>query len=181
MGDAQAFSYELCQSIKAILAEDGEKPEWSDRTIAAIEGIRQDYHWLDNESTVCLPGRNGEFEWWTFGGRRANATLGNALAIELGTPTIATNFMIEFDSTVQLEMLNDALEAKEGKRQRKALLESSRALLRYIEFGRLHDAPRHTPLFRPVAKDRKTLRPSFLSRRSILDRIKKHARDAGKL
>ena len=112
MGDAQAFSYELCQSIKAILAEDGEKPEWSDRTIAAIEGIRQDYHWLDNASTVCLPGRNGEFEWWTFGGRRANATLGNALAIELGTPTIATNFMIKFDSTVQLEMLNDALEAK---------------------------------------------------------------------
>ena len=110
MGDAQAFSYELCQSIKTILADDGEKPEWSDRTIAAIQGIRQDYHWLRHDSTVCLPGRNGEFEWWTFGGRRANATLGNALAIELGTPTIATNFMIKFDSTVQVEALHDALE-----------------------------------------------------------------------
>ena len=115
MGDAQAFSYELCQSIKTILADDGEKPEWSDRAIAAVEGIRQDYHWLDNDSTVCLPGRNGEFEWWTFGGRRANATLGNALAIELGTPTIATNFMIKFDSTVHLEMLNEALEAVRGQ------------------------------------------------------------------
>ena len=115
MGDAQAFSYELCQSIKTILADDGEKPEWSDRTIAAIRGIRQDYHWLDHASTVCLPGRNGEFEWWTFGGRRANATLGNVLAIELGTPTIATNFMIKFDSTVQLEMLNNALEAVRGQ------------------------------------------------------------------
>ena len=111
MGDAQAFSFELCQSIKTILAEDSEKPEWSDRAIATIEGIRQDYAWLNQDSTACLPGRNGEFEWWTFGGRRANATLGNALAIELGTPTIATNFMIKFDSTVQLEALSDAIEA----------------------------------------------------------------------
>jgi site-specific recombinase XerD len=71
------------------------------------------------------------------------------------------------------------VEEKGGKRQRKALLESSRALLRYLEFGRLHDEPLDAPLFRPVAKNRTTLLPSFLSRRSMLDRIKKHATDAG--
>lgn len=111
MGDSQAFSFELCQSIKKVLASDAEKPEWSNRTIASIEEIRHEYAWLDQVSTVCLPGSTGAFEWWTFGGRRANATLAAVLAEELGLPATATNFMIKFDSSVQLDALNEAIEA----------------------------------------------------------------------
>lgn len=110
MGDSQAFSYELCQAIKSVLVSDGEKSEWSDRTIASVQEIRQEYAWLRNDSTACLPGRTGEFEWWTFGGRRANATLGHTLAAKLDAPTIATNFMIRFDSSVQLDALSEAIE-----------------------------------------------------------------------
>ena len=71
------------------------------------------------------------------------------------------------------------VEEKGGRRQRKALLESSRALIRYMDFGRIINEPISTPLFRAVAKDRRTLLPSPLSRRSMLDRIKKHAIAAG--
>lgn len=71
------------------------------------------------------------------------------------------------------------VEEKGGKRQRKALLESTSALMRYLEFGRIIGEPSDTPLFRPVAKDRRSLLPQQLNRRSILDRIKRHAVDAG--
>jgi integrase/recombinase XerC/integrase/recombinase XerD len=71
------------------------------------------------------------------------------------------------------------IQEKGGKRQRKALLESSRSLLRYLEIGCIMAEPGGTPLFRPVAKDRKTLLNKHLSRRSILDRIKRHAINAG--
>ena len=49
------------------------------------------------------------------------------------------------------------VEEKGGKRQRKALLESSLALIRYLEFGRIIDQPSSSPLFRPVAKDRNSV------------------------
>lgn len=71
------------------------------------------------------------------------------------------------------------VEEKGGKRQRKALLESSPALFRYLEFGRIIDQSSNSPLFRPVAKDRGSLLPRTMNRRSILDRIKRHAFDAG--
>lgn len=111
MGDSQAFSFELCQAIKQVLASDAEMSEWSNRTVATIEEIRQEYAWLDESSTVCMPGRSGEFEWWTFGGRRANSTLANSLSNELGAPATATNFMVKFDSSVQLEALSNSIEA----------------------------------------------------------------------
>jgi integrase/recombinase XerC/integrase/recombinase XerD len=71
------------------------------------------------------------------------------------------------------------VEEKGGKRQRKALLESSNSLLRYMDAVTSIGEPRDAPLFRPVAKDRKTLLNKHMSRRSILDRIKRHAIAAG--
>ena len=71
------------------------------------------------------------------------------------------------------------VQEKGGKTQRKSLLESSNSLLRYLEVGGIISDSEETPLFRPVGKDRKTLLCKHLSRRSILDRIKRHAIDAG--
>ena len=71
------------------------------------------------------------------------------------------------------------VEEKGGRQQRKALLESSQALFRYLEFGGLLGEPSDTPLFRPIAKDRKSLVSKHLTRRAILNRIKHHAVMAG--
>ena len=76
MGDSQAFSFELCQSIKTVLASDDQKPESSDRTNNSIEEIRHEYTWLERESTTCLPGSTGAFEWWTFGGQTSQCDTG---------------------------------------------------------------------------------------------------------
>jgi site-specific recombinase XerD len=66
---------------------------------------------------------------------------------------------------------------KGGKHQRKALLEAAPALLAYLIAGGIRDDP-EGPLFRPVAKDRKTLVRKHLTRSAILAIVKKHARNA---
>lgn len=90
----------------------------------------------------------------------------------LASATIGSIHRSDFDFYLMVE-------EKGGKKQRKALLESSSSLLKYMELGGLLDCPAESPLFRPLAKDRRTLEARHLSRRSILDRIKRHAVDAG--
>lgn len=64
------------------------------------------------------------------------------------------------------------------KRQRKALLEAAPAIRSYIAAaGIVEDID--GPLFRPVAKDRRTLMRKHLTSRSILGIVKKYGREAG--
>jgi site-specific recombinase XerD len=67
---------------------------------------------------------------------------------------------------------------KGGKTQRKALLEAAPAVLAYLDAAGIRD-DLEGPLFRPVAKDRKTLIRKYLDRSVIWEVVKKHARKAG--
>lgn len=67
---------------------------------------------------------------------------------------------------------------KGGKRQRKALLEAAPPVLDYLNAGGIRDDT-DGPLFRPVAKDRRTLVRKPLHRSTILAIVKKYARQAG--
>lgn len=67
---------------------------------------------------------------------------------------------------------------KGGKTQRKALLEAAPAVLEYIDAAGIR-ADLDGPVFRPVAKDRKTLVRKFLDRSAIWEIVKRNARNAG--
>lgn len=67
---------------------------------------------------------------------------------------------------------------KGGKTQRKALLEAALALLEYLPAENIRDDV-EGPLFRAIAKDRKTLVRKYLTRSTILTIVKKYARKAG--
>lgn len=67
---------------------------------------------------------------------------------------------------------------KGGKTQRKALLEAAPAVLAYVEAAGIRD-DRDGPLFRPVAKDRRTLLRRCLDRSAIWAVVKRNARKAG--
>jgi len=67
---------------------------------------------------------------------------------------------------------------KGGKHQRKSLLEAAPALLRYLDAAGIR-GDLEGPLFRPIAKDRKTLLRKHLPRTTILNIVKKYARKAG--
>jgi len=67
---------------------------------------------------------------------------------------------------------------KGGKMQRKALLESAKPLLYYLDAAGIR-VDLEGPLFRPVAKDLKTLLPRPLPRTTIWAIVKKYARAVG--
>lgn len=67
---------------------------------------------------------------------------------------------------------------KGGKRHRKSLLQSADSLLRYLDITQLHSDP-EGPLFRPVAKDRRTFLRKHMTQRAILSMVKKYCRQVG--
>jgi integrase/recombinase XerD len=67
---------------------------------------------------------------------------------------------------------------KGGKTQRKALLEAAPAVLAYLDAAGMRD-DLEGPLFRPVAKDRKSLLRKYLDRSAIWEVVKRNARKAG--
>ena len=67
---------------------------------------------------------------------------------------------------------------KGGKTQRKALLEAVPALFTYLDKGGIRD-DLDGPLFRPIARDRRTLLRQHLHRSTIWEIVKRNARKAG--
>lgn len=67
---------------------------------------------------------------------------------------------------------------KGNKRQRKALLEAAPAVLVYVDAAGIRDEI-DGPLFRPIAKDRRTIIRKHLDRRTIWSIVKKYAREVG--
>lgn len=67
---------------------------------------------------------------------------------------------------------------KGNKRQRKALLEAAPAVLAYLDAAGIRDDP-DGALFRPIAKDRRTIIRKHLDRRTIWTIVKKYARQVG--
>jgi ATP-dependent helicase Lhr and Lhr-like helicase len=79
-GEGRGLGFRLSQAIKRILATDECCRRWSRRATERMGEIRQEFPWLAAESSVVVLAGDGETEWWTFGGNRANATLAQQLA-----------------------------------------------------------------------------------------------------
>ena len=77
-GEGQGLGFRLSQAIKRILAVDENSERWSRRATERLAEIRQEFAWLQADSSVAVLAGSGEAEWWTFGGNRANATLARA-------------------------------------------------------------------------------------------------------
>jgi integrase/recombinase XerD len=67
---------------------------------------------------------------------------------------------------------------KGNKHQRKALLEAAPAVLAYLDAAGIRD-DLDSPLFRPIAKDHRTILRKSLDRRTIWYFVKKYARQVG--
>jgi len=110
-GEGQGLGFRLSQAIKRILATDECSGRWSRRARERIGEIRQEFAWLEPGSTVALVAGDGEVEWWTFGGNRANATLARQLAQETGSQVTHDSFTLTFESAVKLHDVERAIGA----------------------------------------------------------------------
>jgi ATP-dependent Lhr-like helicase len=71
--------------------------------------IRQEFPWLETELSVAVLVGDGETEWWTFGGNRANATLARQLAQQTGNKVSHDSFTLTFSSPVKLQDVEQAI------------------------------------------------------------------------
>jgi ATP-dependent Lhr-like helicase len=108
-GEGQGLRFALCQAIRDVLATDATRPCWSHRAVERISEVRHDYSWLTPDDTVLLPGKDGDPEWWTFGGLAANAMLAGALSRQLSSEVDYDNFALTFKGPVGLEQIEVAI------------------------------------------------------------------------
>lgn len=109
-GEGQGLEYQMSQAIKHVLATDDDDTCWSRRASDRIKEIRHEYGWLQADATVALVRGNGELEWWTFGGSRANATIAHELARETNTRVRHDSFTLTFESSLKLQDVSEAID-----------------------------------------------------------------------
>ena len=116
-GEGQGMSLALSASVKRLLASSWLRDCWSRRARECLGGIRNEYPWLQIESTVAVQAAGGAPQWWTFGGSRANAALAWELRRERGKAVGHDSFVLKFDAS---ETLQDAGAAITAVRKRGA-------------------------------------------------------------
>jgi ATP-dependent helicase Lhr and Lhr-like helicase len=110
LGSSLPLHNRLCRAIRSVLA-DGKIPvSLTKRAQEQFEDLLEDYHWVEDGTTVLLRDAKG-LRWWTFAGMLANATLRELLGAlsEDGGP--ADNLAIRVRADAQPGDLQQALVA----------------------------------------------------------------------
>jgi ATP-dependent helicase Lhr and Lhr-like helicase len=135
-GEGQALGYDLCQTIKKVLMKQCEREHWSRRARDRIEILREEFPWLESDSSTVVTDSTGQVKWWTFAGGYANATLAN----ELGTMTRSRvqhdNFTVSFRSDVPFKEIESgiaALRSRDAAEMHPAVDEDSINGLKFFE------------------------------------------------
>ncbi len=100
LGEGQFLSFEVCQSIRHVLAGEFIEEFWSKRAKEKAQELRQEHPWVYADSTTLLQTPSGEVQWWTFAGGIANAVLSEHLVP--GHQRRTDNLCIRFPSAMAL-------------------------------------------------------------------------------
>ena len=79
LGSGQMLSHTICQAIREVLATEAESTRWSDRTVAQMAQIRDEFPWVSSEVTTLVQEPDGGIRWFTFAGGIANRILADHL------------------------------------------------------------------------------------------------------
>jgi ATP-dependent Lhr-like helicase len=107
LGEGQFLSYEVCQSMRGLLASDQTEPHWSRRTISQMAELRGDFSWVHSESTALVRYSDAELRWWTFAGGAANSILGQQL--KRYGDTQFDNLSVRLDGRLSTDEVRDYL------------------------------------------------------------------------
>lgn len=110
-GQGLALGFRLSQAIKTVLTSDDADARWSRRALERVEGLREEFAWLPEDSTAALPESDGSVRWWTFGGSRANSAAASWLSEETESKVGFDSFSLNFESSVKVERIEAAVDA----------------------------------------------------------------------
>ena len=97
-GGGGGLGFDICRRIRELLVSDTERDCWSQRARAQLAEARLEYPWLASDATTVLQGSDGELTWWTFAGRRANASLAAALDRRIEARITSDNFAVKIEA-----------------------------------------------------------------------------------
>ena len=109
-GSGPGLRLPLCESTKRVLASTELPSCWSQRAQQRIEAIRTEFSWLDRDCTSLIVGEDGRPEWWTFAGKKANASLVAGLTEILNYPITHDSLTIRFDLDIPTPSINAAID-----------------------------------------------------------------------
>ena len=112
LGEGQFLSFEVCQSIRHVLAGEFIEEFWSKRAKEKAQELRHEHPWVYADSTTLLQTPSGEVQWWTFAGGIANAVLSEQLVP--GHQRRTDNLCIRFPSAVALTDVEVLLKERLG-------------------------------------------------------------------
>ncbi len=108
-GTGPGLGFRLCQAIKRVLASDGMSGRWSQRAQKRLAEIRHDFAWLTGDASAAMLNSQGQVDWWTFAGQRANATLVPALSQATQSSLTHDSFTLRFAQGVSLTDVEQAI------------------------------------------------------------------------
>lgn len=100
LGEGQFLSSSVCHGIRRVLAEETTGAGWSQWAVTRIGEIRAEHPWVSPDGTSLVRRANGEVQWWTFAGGRANAALAGRLGGD--RQVRADNLCVRFPPTHNL-------------------------------------------------------------------------------
>ena len=108
------LSYPLCQRMRRLLAEEGDREGWSGRAREAIGAARVEFPWVSMDATTMESARHRDLKWCNFAGRAANAGLAAAIGRRIPGAVTFDNLSLTIENGLEIEELDDALGALPG-------------------------------------------------------------------
>jgi len=104
LSTGQPMHFEMCQAVAEILSKEGLSEGLSTRSQNLLEGLQEEFGWLEGGGTTLLIDSDGNANWWTFAGRLLNSALAETLAAEADKVSV-DNLCITFSHTYDTEAL----------------------------------------------------------------------------
>jgi ATP-dependent Lhr-like helicase len=109
LGEGQMLSHAICQSIRRILASEGNDPAWSHRAVQQFDELRDEHPWVSADSTSLVQQANSEIHWWTFAGGIANSLLADTLKPNCDVKS--DNLSLSFPTSSSVETVATLIDA----------------------------------------------------------------------
>jgi ATP-dependent helicase Lhr and Lhr-like helicase len=130
LGEGQFLSFQLCQAIRHVLADEVIESCWSNRATAQIRDVRLEFPWISSTATTLLQLPSGDVRWWTFAGGLANSLIADHVG---QTPRAKSdNLSVHFPPSLTMDEAARLLALRMKERITPRVSEDS---MRQLKFG----------------------------------------------
>lgn len=108
LGSGQPMHFSLCQAIEAELLSTDIPDGYSKRASTLLDGLREEFGWLEAGQTTVLVDSDRNATWWTFAGAVFNAAMTGALG-DLADKVSSDNLAISLSKVVDMSRLKERI------------------------------------------------------------------------